>query len=84
MLLGKVVSTVVSTSKHPKLHGLKLLVVCPYKQDMDRCFVAADAVGAGVGQLVLITLGEPSQKALQDDAPVDAVVVGIVDNEPNY
>ena len=84
MLLGKVVSTVVSTSKHPRLSGLKLLVVRPYRQDGDGLVVAADVVGAGVGQLVLLTMGEPAHKALQEQAPVDAVVVGIVDNEPSF
>ena len=83
MVIGRVVSTVVSTSKHPDLCGLKLLVIEPYLQEKKECFVAADAVGAGIGQLVLVSFGDSARDALPKKTPVDATVVGIVDSEPD-
>lgn len=82
MLIGKVISTVVATSKHPGLHGLKLLLIQPYMNENSQCYVAADMVGAGVGQLVLISQGEPAAEAHHKKIPVDAAVIGILDNEP--
>jgi microcompartment protein CcmK/EutM len=56
MLLGKVVGTVVATNKVETLEGLKLLVVRGIEDDlspMKTLVVCADAVGAGVGEVVL-------------------------------
>ncbi|MCE9626370.1 MAG: EutN/CcmL family microcompartment protein [Candidatus Eisenbacteria bacterium] len=83
MILAKVLGTVVSTRKDPALSGLKLLLA----REVDASFkpagnqvVAVDAVGAGVGELVLIAAG--SSARLTDatkDRPVDHVICGIVD-----
>jgi ethanolamine utilization protein EutN len=83
MQLGKVLGTVVASQKQGKLGGLKLLMI----QDMDHegrllatTRVAGDTVGAGVGETVLITSGSSSRfTSLTNDAPVDDIVVGIVD-----
>jgi len=45
-------------------------------------FVAIDNIGAGIGELVLITTDETTQHALDRAAPVDAYIVGIVDSPP--
>lgn len=82
MVIGKVVSTVVSTRKYSELQGFKLLVIQPYYRTGNDYFVAADMIGAGIGELVLVSVGEPVQCALSRKAPIDALVVGIVDNEP--
>ncbi|MFD2445388.1 EutN/CcmL family microcompartment protein [Bacillus sp. CGMCC 1.16607] len=82
MIMGKVISKVVSTRKHDGLQGVKLLVIQPSYGNKDEYFIAADELGAGEGELVLVTKGAPAQHALQKLAPVDAVVVGIIDNEP--
>lgn len=82
MIIGKVVSNVVASRKYDSLQGLKLLVVEPYYGDKKDCFIAADVIGAGIGELVLIAQGSATKFALQKDAPVDAIVVGILDNEP--
>ncbi len=84
MIVGKVVSTVVSSRKYDSLQGLKLLVVQPYHGDKENYFIAADEMGAGIGELVLITTGEVIKYALNKNAPVDAVVVGILDKEPSF
>jgi ethanolamine utilization protein EutN len=74
--------TVVSTRKCRNLVGFKLLLVEPYYGEKDNIFVAADTMGAGIGELVLVTTDNTTQYALDRSAPVDAYVVGIVDAPP--
>ena len=84
MILAQVVGTVVSTRKDIGLSGLKLLVVRELDEAMTpkgNLVVAADAVGAGRDEVVLVAAG--SSARLTDatkDKPVDAVIVGIVDS----
>ena len=83
MLLAKIVGTVVATRKDPKLVSSKLLVARPIdpKGKPEGSFlVAVDTVDAGVGETVLIVSGSSARMASgMKDCPVDAVVVGIVD-----
>lgn len=83
MLIARVVGSAVSTIKDDKLVGLKLLVVreaTHANELVGRPFVAADAVGAGVGELVLIAQGSSARQTAQTkDKPVDAVIMGILD-----
>ena len=83
MLLGKVVGTVWATRKDEKLTGLKLLLVRHVELDysMKKSYVvAADTVGAGIGEIVLLTTGSSArQSKLTEGKPVDAVVSGIID-----
>lgn len=81
MIIGKVVGNVVSTRKMEGLQGYKLLVV--QKQHSDDRFVAADAIGAGIGELVLVTTGANARFGLNREAPIDALVVGIIDRDPD-
>lgn len=83
MIIGRVVNTIVSSRKYDSLQGLKLLVVEPYYGEDKTCFIAADVIGAGTGELVLVTTGEMTKYALDRSAPIDAIVVGILDKEPN-
>lgn len=79
MLIGKVIGSVWTTQKEEGMEHLKLLMI----QEMDESFtfIAADRIGAGVGDLVLITQGTPAQRLFHNrDVPIDAVVVGIVDS----
>jgi ethanolamine utilization protein EutN len=84
MQIGIVVGTVVSTQKHHKLEGAKLLLVQPLELD-DRLrgtpLLAIDSVGAGIGEKVLIVIeGKAAGAALRRKAaPVDAAIIGIVD-----
>ena len=82
MILGTIRGTVVSTRKCRNLVGFKLLLVEPYFGDKSQLFVAADTIGEGIGELVLVTTDETTQHALDRSAPVDAYVVGIVDAPP--
>lgn len=81
MILGTVKGNIVSTRKCNNLVGFKLLLVEPY-YGKEKIFVAADTIGAGIGELVLVTGGSPAQHALDKSAPVDAFIVGIVDGPP--
>ncbi len=84
MLLAKVLGTVVATRKEASLDGLKLLLVRPVDEEGRETgahLVAADAVGAGPEELVLIASGSSArQTQVTDKRPVDAVVMAIVDS----
>jgi ethanolamine utilization protein EutN len=84
MLIARVIGTVVSTQKHPKFEGAKLLLVQPVTLDdtpRGSPLLAVDSVGAGVREKVLIVLeGRAAGEALgRKAAPVDAAIVGIID-----
>jgi microcompartment protein CcmK/EutM len=83
MLLGKVVGTIWATRKDEKLVGMKLLVVRHVDLDYqlkNSYVVAVDSVGAGAGEIVLLTTGSSArQSALTEGKPVDAVISAIVD-----
>jgi len=83
MLIGRVVGTLVSTRKEPSLEGLKFLVVRRLtinNEDTDGYVVAADAVGAGLGELVLYATGSSArQTTLTHERPNDATIMAIVD-----
>ena len=89
MFLAKVTGSLVATQKADAMRGYKLLVVEPYRVDVKnrrrliaigRTFIAVDTLGAGEGEMVLITQGAsarltPETKSL----PIDTVIIGIVD-----
>lgn len=83
MLLAQVMGTVVSTRKDRGLLALKLLLT----REVDSAFkptgnyvVAADAVGAGSDEIVLLAQGSSARMTeVSREKPVDAVIVGIVD-----
>lgn len=84
MVLGLVVGTVVSTRKEQELTSLKFLLVKPCdtsgKPGSAQPVVAVDAVGAGVGEVVLYASGSSArQTAVTKDRPVDATIMAIVD-----
>jgi microcompartment protein CcmK/EutM len=83
LIVGEVVGTLVATRKEERLSGLKLQIVKVMEVDLKetgKFLVAADAVGAGHGEVVLCAQG--SSARLTDktkDCPIDAVIMGIVD-----
>ena len=83
MILGRVIGTVVSTRKEQELTGLKFLLVKACDADgkaTGGIVVAIDAVGAGVGEVVLYCSGSSArQTKVTKDRPVDATVMAIVD-----
>jgi microcompartment protein CcmK/EutM len=82
--LAKVLGTVVATEKDSKLQGFKFLMLGLWGYDNKPAagsVVAVDAVGAGVGEMVLFASGSSArQTAATDNKPVDAVVMAIVDS----
>ena len=83
MQIGRVIGDVVATRKDPALDGITLLVVQPLgpsREPQGRPIVAVDSVGAGLGELVMFCQGSSARLAPNlKDAPVDAVIIGIVD-----
>ncbi len=85
MRVAKVIGNIWATRKEDRLSGLKLLLVKPIHILDDEVdpepLVAADTIGAGVGETVIIVGGSSARSATGDmNIPVDATVVGIVDD----
>jgi ethanolamine utilization protein EutN len=83
MQLGKIVGTVVAAQKDEKLTGLKFLIVKHLDIDIKPTgafVIAVDAVGAGVGEVVLTAAGSSARQTdITKDKPVDTVIMAIVD-----
>ncbi|MGA2747183.1 MAG: EutN/CcmL family microcompartment protein [Verrucomicrobiota bacterium] len=89
MFLARVEGSVVATKKDPAMSGRKLLLLRPQLVDEKdparfragvNTIVAVDSVGAGIGEMVLFCQGSSARLAPDlKDAPVDAVIIGIVD-----
>jgi ethanolamine utilization protein EutN len=90
MFLARVEGSVVATKKDASMSGRKLLLVRPQLvDDKDptkfrpgtNTIIAVDSVGAGIGELVMFCQGSSARLAPNlKDAPVDAVIIGIVDS----
>ena len=89
MFLAKVEGSVVATKKDPSMSGRKMLLLRPQLVDEKdptkfrpgtNTIVAVDCLGAGIGEMVMFTQGSSARLAPgMRDAPVDAVIIGIVD-----
>ena len=84
MQIARVIGTLVSTRKHRKFEGAKLLLVQPLNADdtpRGTAMLAIDGVGAGVDEKVLVVMeGRAAGEALgRKAAPVDAAIIGIID-----
>src|SRR5882762_6797688 len=89
MFLAKVEGSIVATKKDPSMEGRKLLLLRPQLVDEKdptklrpglNTIVAVDSLGAGIGELVMFCQGSSARLAANlKDAPVDAVVIGLVD-----
>ena len=84
MQLGRVIGTVVLNNQNDTLKGIALLLVQPIsssREPVGRAIVAADSVGAGVGEHVFFVRGkEASFPFFPTEVPADAGIVGIVDH----
>jgi ethanolamine utilization protein EutN len=90
MFLAKVEGQVVATKKDPNMSGRKLLLLRPQLVDEKdptkfrpgaNTIVAVDNLGAGEGEMVLFCQGSSARLAPgMKDAPIDAVVIGLVDS----
>lgn len=83
MIIGKVIGSVVSTRKNENLVGNKFMIVEPIEKmaAKNSQLVAIDNIGAGIGEYVLVALGSAARIGCgRETAPVDAAIVGIVDD----
>ena len=83
MIICRVIGHVWATKKEESLEGLKLMVVREEgRPDSEpNNLVAADVVGAGIGEQVLVVTGSTARKALgRDDVAADMAIVGIIDS----
>lgn len=85
MKLGTVVGSLWSTKKDDTLRGMKFMLVKPVnpfsEADETIPIVAVDSIGAGIGEQVIFSEGSSARKAvLNPEAPIDAAILGIVDN----
>lgn len=87
MQIAKVIGNIWATRKESSLTGLKLLIVQPISilnedKPVGESIVAADIIGAGIGETVIIAIGSTARVAAGSmDIAVDATVVGIVDDK---
>jgi len=84
MIVGKVIGSVVSTRKMKSLLGSKLMVVEPlsYMEGSHEKIIAIDNIGAGIGETVLVATGSAARiGSNMADSPIDAAIVGIIDEE---
>lgn len=85
MFIAKVIGNVVSTVKNEDITGAKLLVVQPMGKGQEAAIIAVDCIGAGTGETVMVVHEGGSSRMCYNkprnkpNAPVDAVIVGIVD-----
>jgi len=83
MQIAKVCGTVVSTQKEPSLRGVKFLLLQLLDEEgqpLPEYEVAADSVGAGVDEWVLVSRGSAARQVPGSETrPLDALVVGIID-----
>jgi ethanolamine utilization protein EutN len=84
MIIGKVTGSAVAILKHDALRSTKLLLVSPAGIQGEVCgepFIAVDLVGAGEGELVVVSQGSSARHATgQNASPIDAAIVGILDS----
>ena len=87
MIIGKVVGSLFSTRKSDKLIGNKFMIVEPAEcfEKAGSRLVAIDIIGAGIGENVLIATGSAARIGCDmKDAPVDAAIVGIIDEGQDW
>lgn len=83
MILGKVIGSIWCTQKEDGMNQLKLLIIDPITwkgESVGQPIIAVDRIGAGQGERVIISRGSPARTIVNKNAPIDAVVVGIVDS----
>ncbi|MHB1393039.1 MAG: EutN/CcmL family microcompartment protein [Clostridia bacterium] len=84
MYICKVQGKCVSTIKNKELAGYSLVTVQKLNKSgapSGELIVTADLIGCSIGETVLVTTGSSARLVLPDkNTPIDAVIVGIVDN----
>ena len=87
MLTAKLTGHIWSTRKAESLNGLKMMQaeIIGGGSDSGKRIIVVDIISAGIGDRVIITTGSSARRMLgNDDVPVDAVVVGIIDEDCSF
>ena len=86
MIAAKVMDSIWSTRKADSLVGMKFMLVEVIGGiDAGRLMIAADTISAGVGERVLVCTGSSARKMLgREDVPIDAVIIGIIDEDCKF
>ncbi|MBN7774445.1 EutN/CcmL family microcompartment protein [Clostridium aminobutyricum] len=86
MIAARLIDHVWATRKAEALNGLKfMLAEVIGGLNAGERFIVADKISAGVGDRVIISMGSSARRMLEDDAiPVDAVVIGIIDEDCHF
>lgn len=83
MFAAKLIDNIWATRKADTLKGYKLMLAEKITSGKEReLLIVVDTIGAGIGERVIVSTGSSARKMLgREDAPVDAVVVGIIDED---
>lgn len=83
MILAKLIDNIWATRKDDRLSGLKFMLAEELEgDDKGRRFVVVDIISAGIGDRVIVSTGSAARRMIgNDDAPVDAAVIGIIDDD---
>lgn len=86
MFAGRLVDSIWATRKSDRLSGFKFVMAEIIDgSDAGKRIIVVDTVGAGIGDRVIITTGSAARRMLgNDDIPVDAAVIGIIDEDCNF
>lgn len=82
MIIAKIIDNVWATRKADQLNGLKFMLAEEISGDSSKNrLIAVDVIGAGIGDRVIISTGSSAREMIGRSVPVDAVVVGIIDED---
>ena len=86
MVVGTVINNIWSTRKDDGLIGLKFMLIDIIGgKDEGKRIIAVDTIGAGIGERVIICQGSSARRMPRlEESPVDAIIVGIVDEDCKF
>lgn len=86
MLAARLIDNIWATRKAEFLNGLKfMLAEVIGGNSAGQHLIVVDTIGAGIGDRVIVCMGSSARRMLEDDnIPVDAVVIGIIDEDCNF
>lgn len=86
MLTAKLIDNIWATRKADSLNGLKfMLAEVIGGTEAGRRLIVVDNISAGIGDRVIVSTGSAARRMLGDDnIPIDAVVIGIIDEDCNF
>ena len=86
MITAKLIDNIWATRKAASLQGYKLMLAEVIGgTQVGRRIVVVDTIGPGIGERVIVTTGSSARRMLENDqVPVDAVVVGIIDEDCRF